>query len=84
MTRPGAGRTNQPTDPLRGCDDMEVWKVVLFGVAALLALKSLAGLMTAYRERLRAEWRPQAADPKSPGSKNRRASAPPPGDNVAA
>jgi len=31
---------------------MEVWQIVLYGVAGLLALKSLAALMTAYRERL--------------------------------
>jgi hypothetical protein len=31
---------------------MEVWQIVLYGAAALLALKSLAALMTAYRERL--------------------------------
>jgi len=31
---------------------MEVWQIVLYGVAALLALRSLASLMTVYRERL--------------------------------
>ena len=31
---------------------MEVWQIVLYGVAALLALKSLTALMTTYRERL--------------------------------
>ena len=31
---------------------MEVWQIVLYGTAALLALKSLAALMTAHRERL--------------------------------
>ena len=31
---------------------MEVWQIVLYGMAALLALKSLTSLMTAYRERL--------------------------------
>lgn len=31
---------------------MEVWQIVLYGVAALLALKSLAGLMTAHRKTL--------------------------------
>ena len=34
---------------------MEVWQIVLYGVAALLALKSLASLMTAYRDRLKHE-----------------------------
>lgn len=34
---------------------MEVWQVVLYGTAALLALKSLAALMTAYRARLLGE-----------------------------
>ena len=29
---------------------MEVWQIVLYGVAALLALKSLSSLMTAHRE----------------------------------
>ncbi len=31
---------------------MEVWQIVLYGVASLLALKSLTSLMTAHRERL--------------------------------
>jgi hypothetical protein len=31
---------------------MEVWQIVLYGVAALLALKSLTSLMTSYRDRL--------------------------------
>jgi hypothetical protein len=31
---------------------MEVWQIVLYGVAALLALKSLTSLMTSHRERL--------------------------------
>ena len=31
---------------------MEVWQIVLYGTAALLALKSLATLMTTHRERL--------------------------------
>ena len=31
---------------------MEVWQIVLYGAAALLALKSLTSLMTAYRDRL--------------------------------
>ena len=29
---------------------MEVWQIVLYGTAALLALKSLSSLMTAHRE----------------------------------
>lgn len=29
---------------------MEVWQIVLYGTAALLALKSLTSLMTAHRE----------------------------------
>jgi hypothetical protein len=32
--------------------DMEVWQIVLYGVASLIALKSLTSLMTSYRERL--------------------------------
>ena len=31
---------------------MEVWQIVLYGIAALVALRSLSSLMTAYRERL--------------------------------
>ncbi len=31
---------------------MEVWQIVLYGTAALLALKSLTSLMTSYREQL--------------------------------
>jgi hypothetical protein len=31
---------------------MEVWQIVLYGVAALLALKSLTSLMTSHRARL--------------------------------
>lgn len=31
---------------------MEVWQIVLYGTAALLALKSLTSLMTAHRNRL--------------------------------
>ena len=31
---------------------MEVWQIVLYGTAALLALKSLSSLMTAHRENL--------------------------------
>lgn len=31
---------------------MEVWQIVLYSVAALLALRSLAGLMTAHRKKL--------------------------------
>jgi len=31
---------------------MEVWQIILYGMAALLALRSLASLVTAYRERL--------------------------------
>jgi hypothetical protein len=31
---------------------MEVWQIVLYGMAALLALKSLTALMTAHRENL--------------------------------
>ena len=31
---------------------MEVWQIVLYGVASLLALKSLTSLMTSHRERL--------------------------------
>jgi len=31
---------------------MEVWQIVLYGVAALLALKSLTSLMTSHREQL--------------------------------
>ena len=31
---------------------MEVWQIVLYGTAALLALKSLSSLMTAHRDRL--------------------------------
>jgi len=34
---------------------MEVWQIVLYGTAALLALKSLAALMTAHRARLEGE-----------------------------
>jgi hypothetical protein len=34
---------------------MEVWQIVRYRVAALLALKSLASLMTAYRDRLQHE-----------------------------
>jgi hypothetical protein len=29
---------------------MEVWQIVLYGTAALLALKSLSSLMTAHRD----------------------------------
>ena len=31
---------------------MEVWQIILYSVAALVALRSLAAMMTAYRERL--------------------------------
>ena len=31
---------------------MEVWQIVLYSFAALLALRSLAGLMTAHRRKL--------------------------------
>lgn len=31
---------------------MDVWQIVLYGFAALLALRSLAGLMTAHRQKL--------------------------------
>ena len=31
---------------------MEVWQIVLYAVAALVALRSLSSMMTAYRERL--------------------------------
>ena len=31
---------------------MEVWQIILYVVAALVALRSLTSLMTAYRERL--------------------------------
>ncbi len=31
---------------------MEVWQIVLYGTAALWALKSLTSLMTAHRDRL--------------------------------
>jgi len=34
---------------------MEVWQIVLYGTAALLALRSLAALMTAHRARLLGE-----------------------------
>ena len=34
---------------------MEVWQIVLYAVAGLLALKSLSTLMTAHRARLLAE-----------------------------
>lgn len=34
---------------------MEVWQIILYGTAALLALKSLSSLMTAHRENLVAE-----------------------------
>lgn len=34
---------------------MEVWQIVLYGTAALLALKSLSSLMTAHRGNLVAE-----------------------------
>ncbi len=34
---------------------MEVWQIVLYGAAALLALKSLTSLMTSYQERLERE-----------------------------
>jgi triphosphoribosyl-dephospho-CoA synthetase len=34
---------------------MEVWQIVLYAIAALLALKSLTTLMTAHRARLLAE-----------------------------
>ena len=34
---------------------MEVWQIVLYGAAALLALKSLTSLMTAHRDRLARE-----------------------------
>ncbi|MBI3864119.1 MAG: hypothetical protein HY290_19730 [Planctomycetia bacterium] len=31
---------------------MEVWQIVLYGVAALLAMRSLGSLMTSHRQRL--------------------------------
>ena len=34
---------------------MEVWQIVLYGTAALLALKSLSALMTAHRDNLVSE-----------------------------
>jgi len=42
--------------------DMEVWQIVLYGAAALLALKSLAALMMAYHERLLREAAEQELD----------------------
>ena len=38
---------------------MEVWQIVLYGTAALLALKSLSSLMTAHRENLVREMEEQ-------------------------
>jgi len=35
---------------------MEVWQIVLYGTAALLALKSLTSLMTAHRDNLVCEF----------------------------
>ena len=35
---------------------MEVWQIVLYGTAALLALKSLSSLMTAHRDNLVREF----------------------------
>jgi len=34
---------------------MEVWQIILYGTAALFALKSLSSLMTAHRDSLVAE-----------------------------
>lgn len=34
---------------------MEVWQIILFGVAALLAVQTLVALMTAHKSRLEAE-----------------------------
>ncbi|HEY2251727.1 MAG TPA: hypothetical protein VGH74_11725 [Planctomycetaceae bacterium] len=34
---------------------MEVWQIILYGTAALLALKSLSSLMTSHRESLVAQ-----------------------------
>ena len=36
---------------------MEVWRIILYAVAALLAIRSLTALMTAYRNRLLWELR---------------------------
>ena len=35
---------------------MEVWQIVLYGTAALFALKSLSSLMTAHRDNLVREF----------------------------
>lgn len=34
---------------------MDVWQIILYGTAALLALKSLSSLMTAHRDTVLAE-----------------------------
>jgi hypothetical protein len=65
---------------------MDLWQIILYSVAALLALRSLTSLMTAYRNRLRQEIikqtpaaadqspqggpPPAAAKPHSPGRSN--------------
>lgn len=48
---------------------MEVWRIILYGTAALLALKSLSSLMTAFRTRVRAEFEQAARDQESAAAK---------------
>jgi hypothetical protein len=42
--------------------DMEVWQIILYGMAAFLALKSLTSLMTIHRDRLLREITEKAED----------------------
>lgn len=55
---------------------MEVWRIVLYGLAALSALKSLAALMTAHRDRLRQQYQSQELQRQAEAEAQARAVAP--------
>lgn len=54
---------------------MEVWRIVLYGLAALSALKSLAALMTAHRDRLRQEYQVRELQRQADAEAHARAAA---------
>ncbi len=55
---------------------MEVWRIVLYGLAALSALKSLAALMTAHRDQLRQQYQLQELQRQAETEAQARAAAP--------
>jgi len=54
---------------------MEVWQIVLYGLAALSALKSLAALMTVHRDRLRQEYQLRELQQQAEAEAHARAAA---------